>query len=62
MPRAAFACVTLVLAATAGVAARGEDTPPPKVSVAAPVEQIVTSYLEATGDMAAINSALADVR
>jgi RND family efflux transporter MFP subunit len=56
MPRAEFACVTLVLAATAGVVARGEDTPPPKVSVAAPVEQMVTSYLEATGDMAAINS------
>ena len=48
--------VTLVLAATAGVAARGEDTPPPKVTVAAPVEQTVTSYLEATGKTAAVNS------
>ncbi len=28
MTHAALACVTLVLAATAGVAARGEDTPP----------------------------------
>ena len=56
MTRAAFACVTLVLAATAGVAARGEDTPPPKVTVAAPVEQTVTSYLEATGKTAAVNS------
>lgn len=53
MTHAAFACATLVLAATAGVAARGEDTPPPKVTVAAPVEQMVTSYLEATGNTAA---------
>ena len=56
MTHAAFACVTLVLAATAGVAARGEDTPPPKVTVAAPVEQTVTSYFEATGNAAAVNS------
>jgi RND family efflux transporter MFP subunit len=56
MTHAAFACVTLVLAATARVAARGEDTPPPKVTVAAPVEQTVTSYLEATGNTAAVNS------
>ena len=56
MTRAAFACVTLVLAATAGIAARGEDAPPPKVTVAAPVEQTVTSYLEATGKTAAVNS------
>ena len=54
MTRAVFACVTLVLAAT--LAARGEDTPPPKVTVAAPVEQTVTSYLEATGKTAAVNS------
>ena len=54
MTRAAFACVTLVLAATAGVAARGEDTPPPKVTVAAPVEQTVT--FEATGHAAAVSS------
>jgi RND family efflux transporter MFP subunit len=51
-----FACVILMLAATAGVAARGEDAPPPKLTVAAPVEQTVTSYLEATGKMAAVNS------
>ena len=55
MTHAAFACV-LVLAATAAVAARGDDTPPPKVTVAAPVEQTVTSYLEATGKTAAVNS------
>ena len=56
MTNAAFACVTLVLAATAGVTARGEGTPPPKVTVAAPVEQTVTSYLEATGKTAAVSS------
>ena len=56
MTHAAFACVTLVLVGTAGVTARGEDTPPPKVTVAAPVEQMVTSYLEATGKTAAVNS------
>jgi RND family efflux transporter MFP subunit len=54
MTRAVFACVTLVLAAT--LAARGEDTPPPKVTVAAAFEQTVTSYLEATGKTAAVNS------
>ena len=56
MTRAAFACVILVLAATAGVAARGEDTSPPKVIVAAPVEQTVTRYFEAAGAAAAVNS------
>lgn len=56
MTHPAFACVTLVLAATASVAARGEDTPPPKVTVIAPVEQTVTSYFEATGNAAAVNS------
>jgi len=56
MPRTALACVTLVLVTTAGFAARGEDTLPPTVTVAAPVEQRVSSYFEATGDTAAINS------
>ena len=46
----------LVLAATAGVTARGENTPSPKVTVAAPVKQMVTSYLEATGKTAAVSS------
>ena len=55
MTRAAFACVTLVLAGTAGVAARGEDTPP-KVTVAAPVEQTVPRYFEAAGNAVAVNS------
>jgi RND family efflux transporter MFP subunit len=55
MTHAAFACATLVLVTTAGVAARSEDTPP-KVTVAAPAEQTVTSYFEATGNTAAVNS------
>ena len=56
MTLAAFTRVILVLVATAGGAASGEDTPPPKVTVAAPVEQTVTSYFEATGNTAAVNS------
>lgn len=56
MTYAAFACATLALVATASVAARGEDTPPPKVTVAAPVEQTITSYFEATGNTTAVNS------
>jgi RND family efflux transporter MFP subunit len=56
MTHAAFACFTLVLVATSGVTARGDNTPPPKVTVAAPVEQMVTSYLEATGKTAAVSS------
>ena len=31
--------------------------PPPKVTVAAPVQQPVTRYLEATGNTAAVNTA-----
>jgi RND family efflux transporter MFP subunit len=56
MTHVTFACVTLVLAATAGVAARGEDASPPKVTVAVPVEQTVTKYFEAAGDTAAVNA------
>jgi hypothetical protein len=36
MTHGAFACVTLVFSARAGVAARGEDTPPPKISTSPP--------------------------
>jgi len=56
MTHATFAYATLVLAAMVGVAARSEDTPPPKVTVAAPVEKTVTGYFEAAGDTAAVNS------
>ncbi len=54
-PRHAAACVA------AGAAACGQNNqyaapPPPKVTVAAPVEQDVTRYFEATGNTAAVNS------
>ena len=55
MARVACACVSLVLAAIVG-AARAEGTPPPKVTVAVPVEQMVTRYFEAAGDTAAVNA------
>ena len=53
--------VMLVLAAAAGVAACGKSNeyaapPPPKVTVAAPVEQDVTRYFDATGNTAAVNA------
>src|SRR6476620_4612048 len=46
----------------AGLAACGQNNtyvapPPPKVTVAKPVEQEVTRYFEATGNTAAVNSA-----
>ncbi len=61
MTRDRFARTTLVLAVCAGAAACGKDNqyaapPPPKVTVAAPVEQDVTRYFEATGNTAAVNS------
>src|SRR4029079_14663902 len=51
-----------VSAAAALLAACGQSNtyvapPPPKVTVAKPVEQKVTRYFEATGNTAAINSA-----
>jgi RND family efflux transporter MFP subunit len=56
-----FARITLVLAVCAGAAACGKNNeyaapPPSKVTVAAPVEQDVTRYFEATGNTAAVNS------
>ena len=61
MTSAWLARATLVLAIAAGVAACGQNNqyaapPPPKVTVAAPVEQQVTRYFEATGNTAAVNS------
>jgi RND family efflux transporter MFP subunit len=61
MSRAWFARVTLVLAAAAGLAACGQKNeyaapPPPKVTVAAPVEQDVTRYFDATGNTASVNA------
>jgi len=56
-----FARVTSVLALAGAAAACGQKNeyaapPPPKVTVAAPVEQDVTRYFEATGNTAAVNS------
>ena len=67
MTRGRFAHITLVLAVCAGAAACGKDNqyaapPPPKVTVAAPVEQDVTRYFEATGNTAAVNSSVVVAR
>jgi RND family efflux transporter MFP subunit len=61
MTPAAFARATLMLGVAFGVAACGQNNsysppPPPKVTVAAPVEQQVTRYFEATGNTASVNS------
>ncbi len=50
-----------MIAAAASLVACGESNryaapPPPKVTVAAPVEQPVTTYFDATGNTAAVNS------
>ena len=59
LPAARLAAGIIVLAAS--LAACGQDNryvapPAPKVSVALPVQQTVTHYLEATGNAAAVNS------
>ena len=61
MTLAAFARAMFVVAAAGAMAACGQSNqyaapPPPKVTVAAPVEQDVTRYFEATGNTAAVNS------
>ncbi|MGB7098420.1 MAG: efflux RND transporter periplasmic adaptor subunit [Xanthobacteraceae bacterium] len=61
MSTAGFARAVLMLVAAAAVAACGQDNryaapPPPKVTVAAPIEQEVTRYFEATGNTAAVNT------
>ncbi len=61
MAKAGFARVMLVFGAALALAACGQDNryaapPPPKVSVATPVEQEVTNYFESTGNSAAINT------
>jgi RND family efflux transporter MFP subunit len=61
MPNAASVWVAPLLAATALLAGCGQNNryaapPPPKVTVAKPVEQEVRNYFEATGNAAAINS------
>ena len=61
MTTAGVARAVLMLVAAAAVAACGQDNryaapPPPKVTVAAPIEQEVTRYFEATGNTAAVNT------
>jgi RND family efflux transporter MFP subunit len=61
MSTAAFARAALVLAAAAAMAGCGDNNrytapPPPKVTVATPVQQDVTPYFEATGNTAAVNA------
>jgi RND family efflux transporter MFP subunit len=61
MPKAGSARAALILVALLAVAACGQDNryaapPPPKVTVAFPVEQEVSRYFETTGNAAAINT------
>ena len=61
MPKAGSARAALILVTLLAVAACGQDNryaapPPPKVTVATPVEQGVSRYFEATGNTAAINT------
>jgi RND family efflux transporter MFP subunit len=61
MSKAGSARLAVVLAAVVALAACGQDNryaapPPPKVTVATPVEQEVSPYFEATGNAAAINT------
>jgi RND family efflux transporter MFP subunit len=55
-----FVRTTLLVALAGGIAACGQNNeyaapPPPKVTVAAPVQQDVTRYFEATGNTAPVN-------
>src|SRR3954452_15275607 len=52
-----FACVALITLAACGQNNTYQAPPPPKVTVAKPVEQKVTRYFEATGNASAVNSA-----
>src|SRR5215213_1788495 len=52
-----FACVALIALGACGQNNTYQAPPPPKVTVAKPVEQKVTRYFEATGNTAAVNSA-----
>jgi multidrug efflux pump subunit AcrA (membrane-fusion protein) len=60
MPKGGSARAALILVALLAAAACGQDNryaaPPPKVTVAVPVEQEVSRYFEATGNAAAINT------
>src|SRR3954468_19238747 len=52
-----FACVALIALGACGQNNTYQAPPPPKVTVAKPVEQKVTRYFEATGNASAVNSA-----
>ena len=54
--RAVVLCTVAVAAAACGQDNRYAAPPPPKVTVAAPIEQEVTRYFEATGNTAAVNT------
>ena len=59
--RARLAACMMATALAATLSACGQDNryvapPPPKVTVAVPVQQTVTRYLEATGNTSAVNS------
>ena len=61
MTMAAFVRAIVLCAVSATAAACGQDNryaapPPPKVTVAIPIEQEVTRYFEATGNTAAVNT------
>src|SRR5581483_12408579 len=55
-PGIAVACAPLILSAC-GQGNQYVAPPPPKVTVARPLQQPVTRYLESTGHAAAVNSA-----
>jgi RND family efflux transporter MFP subunit len=55
-PRAVIALSILAFVAACGQGNQYAAPPPPKVTVALPVEQDVTRYFDATGNTAAINS------
>ena len=62
MSSLASSCLKIVIASTLLLAACGRENryvapPPPRVTVATPLQQSVTHYLEATGNTAAVNSA-----
>lgn len=61
MKPAALASAAFLCAAAFGIAGCGDNNkyaapPPPKVTVATPAEQEITSYFDATGNTAAVNS------
>src|SRR5215813_10485615 len=61
MRNPSISCSCIIIMAVASVAGCGQSNtyvppPPPRVTVANPVQQEITRYLEATGNAAAVNS------